>query len=874
MARHPRGHEERVVTGPPVDLLTRNESVSPSVEAAPAVPPTAPVQMAGFMGPIIKRLTRGADEITSQRAGPGQTQSLVGDIDAPLIGRIEQVAGETQPGRFVDDTGKPLPAAAININLSRLNTTEDIDRALVATGELFAGEIGGARRGFITNKMTEALASDMGLTVEQLLKRRKGEAFNAETATAARRLLASSAAQLIDLAKKAADDGGDRSLMAFRRAMVIHSAIQAQVSGLTAEAGRALQAFNIVAGSDREMIRNIQEMIQAGGGADVSRRMAKRLSDAAASGQLTRGMLNKVVRKGALSRTGNAFLEVWINALLSGPQTQAVNLLSNALVATWAIPVRLVASAIPGSGIRPGEAKAMLYGMFRGYADGLVLAGRVLRTGESTDVLGKIDLPQRKAISAEAFGMSGMPGQAIDLLGEFVRLSGRGLLAGDELFKAVGYRMELHARSSRVASSEGLEGKAMAVRMDEIMRNPPEDIRLAGIDASRYQTFTKELGAGGKKFQELVNAVPVLRLVTPFIRTPINIMKFVGEGTALAPLSSAVRAELAAGGPRRAVALAKISMGSMASGFAVLMASHGLLTGNGPSEPASRAVWLTTHQPNSIKIGDEWVAYGRLEPLGAFFGIAADLQMIMGSLDDEERQNFAVALTIAISKNVTSKTFLRGLSEAARVLDNPDRYGERFIQAFISTAVPSMVAQIARVQDPVLRDVRSMFDKVCSRIPGCSKTLPPRRNIWGEVIVLGGGIGPDIMSPLYTNDIKDNPVSDEILRLGLGVRMPSRQIDGVELTGDEYDEFSRLAGEQAFDQLTRLIANPSYKRLTDGPGGSKAVAIKQVLSLTRQVARAQIQTDPRFTDLTDRIGATAIGKARKLSPLGSGSRLP
>ena len=85
----------------------------------------------------------------------------------------------------------------------------------------------------------------------------------------------------------------------------------------------------------------------------------------------------------------------------------------------------------------------------------------------------------------------------------------------------------------------------------------------------------------------------------------------------------------------------------------------------------------------------------------------------MGDLGQADRDNLATALVIATSKNVTSKTFLRGLSEAAMVMGDPDRRGERYIRQLAGTAIPSIVAQIARVQDPVLRDVRSIYDKLC-----------------------------------------------------------------------------------------------------------------------------------------------------------------
>ena len=94
---------------------------------------------------------------------------------------------------------------------------------------------------------TAKLASDLGMTVDDLLERRRGEAFN-EEALAARQILASSGEQLVTLARKAATaDASPADVLAFRRALSVHTSIQAQVSGMTAEAGRALQAFKIMA---------------------------------------------------------------------------------------------------------------------------------------------------------------------------------------------------------------------------------------------------------------------------------------------------------------------------------------------------------------------------------------------------------------------------------------------------------------------------------------------------------------------------------------------------------------------------------------------------------------------------------------------------
>jgi hypothetical protein len=98
--------------------------------------------------------------------------------------------------------------------------------------------------------------------------------------------------------------------------------------------------------------------------------------------------------------------------------------------------------------------------------------------------------------------LSGGLGRAANYIGSAVRTPGRFLLAGDELFKAIGYRMELQSLAYRKAYNEGLEPEAFAKRVQEILDNPPANIRLASTDAARYQTFTNPLGNAGQSLQK------------------------------------------------------------------------------------------------------------------------------------------------------------------------------------------------------------------------------------------------------------------------------------------------------------------------------------------------------------------------------------
>src|SRR3546814_11553404 len=117
-----------------------------------------------------------------------------------------------------------------------LQSPHDHKRALPVT-ESRAGGLHAETRGRISHEETRALAGDLGMTADDLLRRRQGQALNAEQALAARQLVSKSGNELVTLAKRV-KGGSDEDLAAFRQAWVRPVAIQAQVSGMTAEADR------------------------------------------------------------------------------------------------------------------------------------------------------------------------------------------------------------------------------------------------------------------------------------------------------------------------------------------------------------------------------------------------------------------------------------------------------------------------------------------------------------------------------------------------------------------------------------------------------------------------------------------------------------
>jgi hypothetical protein len=800
------------------------------------------------------------EAIESDPEAAGQLQAIT-QTEQEFIPFREEMGRNSAQFEFKAGSTAADPEAAANINLNNIETPDDIKTFIDQVAEADAIDINAARREKITNVELPKLANDLGMTVDDLLARRQGEAFNAEQILAARKILVASGEHLIRLAKKAST-GGDMDLAMFRRAMAQHKAIQAQVSGMTAEAGRALQSFNIVAASSREQERAIKEALEASGGIEVNQRMAQMMSQLDDPTQV-----GKFVKDASKATKMDMLYEVWINGLLSSPTTHTVNALSNIMVAALTVGERRIASMF-GDAIQAGESTAQLKGMVDGARDGFRLAWHALKTGEPSDVMQKVEVDKHKAISSENLNIGGYPAVFANFLGNMVRIPGRLLTTSDEFFKAVGYRMELHAQAYRQAFNEGLRDEAAAKRVLEIINDPPENIRMAAVDASRYQTFTNslsdtkigfigEVGKLGEKARSGKRTGPYARVIIPFVRTPTNIMSYTFERTPLAFLSKSVREELSAGGARKQLALGKIAAGSMIMSVAADLALSGQITGAGPTDPQLRNIKRTTGwQPYSIKVGDKYYAYGRLDPVGALIGLAADMSEIMGQVDEATADQLATAAVLSIVQNMSSKTYMSGVTEFLDALDSSSTDPEannwklnRYLQRLAGSMVPATVANIERVMSPEMSATYGYIDRIKSRIPGYSDDLPPRRNIFGEPVVLEGGIGPDIMSPIYQSTDKKDPVADEIVRQQADVAMPRRAVNGVELTPQQYDRYILLysgeglegvKGVKLKDKLKETFASSQYRRATDGPEGNKVLVIKSIFTTYRDAAKAQL----------------------------------
>lgn len=770
----------------------------------------------------------GVDIPVSGKVGSAAADATRPEAKAEIAQEVlkpEKPVPVTDPNQIMPRAESTLVDKAGNIVLKNLGTPEDINTILRQTANENDG-FRAARRGVISDSEWVDLADAVGMSAEKLDKRKIGDAFNAEEILSLRRLLISSAAELRDLGGKAAT-GTDADILAYAEAKARHMMIQEHSSGVTAEAGRALRAFRSLEGmKEAEMLG---DFLRENTGQDLYqlRKEAKRVAELD-----TPEKLSKFIQDSKKPTYIQMAIEYWINALLSGPVTHVKNVLGNSIVALNAVSETALAAGIgkvlnSKEKVALGEVKGRLFGLTQGAVEGLKAAAAVIRSEDNITGAHQVEGARRPAI----------PGKT----GKVIRLPTRLLSAEDEIFKAIGYRQELNAQAYRTATKEGLEGQAFIDRVAGIVRDPSEEVMKAATKNAAYQTFTNPLGSLGRSVQTLSNAHPVAKFIIPFVRTPVNILKYAGERTPLGLLSEGIRDNLTGknGTIARDTQLARLAMGSTMGLAAFSLAAQGLMTGGGPSDPGEKAFLRTTGwQPYSVRIGETYYSYQWMDPFSTIMGSMADLaETIQQERTDEtgaKKESLAAMVLGSVSQNVLSKLSLRGVSDVMQAMTDPDRYGEKYIQNFTSGFVPNTLKQIATAMDPVQRETRTVLEAFKAKIPGLRTELLPKRDVWGEPIVSGGAAGPDILSPIYQSRLTGDPVNQMLLKAHMYPSRPERKIRGVELTDQQYDDYTRAAGRLTKMRLDALAQTPGFDQV---PVQARVEVIRKIVDSSRESAR-------------------------------------
>ncbi len=367
---------------------------------------------------------------------------------------------------------------------------------------------------------------------------------------------------------------------------------------------------------------------------------------------------------------------------------------------------------------------------------------------------------------------------------------------------------------------------------------------------------SKLVKAAGK-YNNLVNEVPLMRMITPFIRTPTNLLSFYLNRTAGAYIDLAkmgyrgsvkhmkaankeMADAVAKGGPTKADVLGRFATGNMLL-FGTGMAFHaGNITGGGPSDPARRRqLEATGWQPYSIRVGDEWLSYRRFDPFASFLGTVADFNEALAESDPEDQGTFDAmmgAIVNTAARNVTNKSYLTGMARISNVLSNPDRYGSAYVESTVASMMPfsSLAGQTIGASEHE-KEVRGVVDAIRTKYGLTSETdlaalgittrVEDRRNLFGEKVEKPGLLSP---FPIHYTEIKDDMVMEELAVLGRqnAFSPPSKISNAIDLTESRnsrgqsmYDRWLelhgtvRIGGRTLRQSMKDLIKSRRYQQL-------------------------------------------------------------
>lgn len=850
-----KGVVGKVLKGSAKEEKAAQEAVN-AAGAAPSAPPPQPPKPEAPKPP--KKTTAEIKKGVMERAVPS----------------VEERTARATADRIMkgpDAPAEPGRTEWRNFRSDKLATTEGVV-SLIDQVAKDAGGFQDARRGVRSWETTKEAGKQYG--VDELLGSKPGQAWNAEQLSAGREILLElggrieRAAPHITSGRASAED-----MLQFRQMLAQHAGVQQVLQGAVAEAGRALNIMRSVsAGGGRIRSQQVLETLDTLGGDAATRKLAEMVLDS--GGDLAK--VANVARKGWGAKSADIVNEVYINGLLSGPTTHVVNTVSNSITALMQVPERAVAGAmgkaLPGAEhAELGEAGAQLYGLLSGWRDAVSAFARTARTGEPSDAIAKLENANRKAVTSQNLGLSpeSNVGKAVDLFGEYyVRLPGRALMAEDEFFKTIGYRMELQAQAYRQAAKEGLSGPAFDQRIAELVANPTEDIHSAAEHAARYATFQETLAgdnwvqALGQSGLALTSKVPLLKLVIPFIRTPTNIAQYTLERTPLAPTLKTFREDVAAGGARRDLALARFTMGSTLAAVVATYTASGRITGNGPADPKLRSEMLASGwQPYSVLIGDKYVSYNRLDPVGAMIGAAADGMEVIRYADDEETTaGVAAAVSLGFANAMVNKTYLTGIGgviDGLRQADEGKMTAVKNVASKQAAAfVPAWVNFLRQNVDDTVREpsktdiLTQTIDQMKNRTPGLSSDLPPKLDLWGEPI------RPESapLSPVKVSTGKADPVLAELLSNRIAVTRPAKVVSvplgkdasaaidltAVDGTGWLLHDYRQAVGRIAKREMGALVSGKDWGNLSGGPDGEKAEVTRRVWMDARKQALDEI----------------------------------
>lgn len=708
---------------------------------------------------------------------------------------------------------------------------------------------GGNEDGVLTDSMLNQMARDLGETPDKIFAaftREDGFLPPPEYILAARQIMEESARNLKSISQRVVSgDDSSQTLLELANHQQFHFDLMNNYMGVRAQYGRGTRAMGVKM-EDHDTNQMMEIMGRVGSGMDL-REMAKQI----ATMDTVEG-INRITKaqKSIGKYTADKFFGYYVSSILSGITTQTINVIGTSMnlgmsVADRALAARLGTDVMNESDkVAIGEASAMSYAMLGSLNEARKIAWQVLKSGESYGGMSKLDFDEHAdELPSVRLGLQeGSFGQyLVDGLDYGLTFMTKNVMAStDAFYKVLAERAETSAQIFRQgaheANAHGQEaGKAL---MQNLYDDIPMSIQKEAKDTAEYVTFQTPLGEYGQKAQKFFG-MEGFRWFTPFIKTPVNVMKqgFL-DRTPLGFISQKIRDDISSGGARAQMAKARMLNGTILMSLATAAAMSGKLTGTADKDARSKGDRVAGEEPRSFVFDQEdgrkmYVSFDRLEPFSYFFGVAADIAKFYKDMDyekltdeDEDKlQRTIDSAILALAENTTNKAFFEGANNLMELLtaETKGKALENTVNNLINGIVPysGMRRNLAYANEGKVKDPDGVWEYIQANTPIASKSIRTKLDIFGDEI---DKKNPIPWSPRYgTND----PVKLELQRITDTIRQApipavSDKIKGVNLTKDEHQELVLLArknmkldGRTFYEAVSLFTMSADYQKMID-----------------------------------------------------------
>lgn len=433
----------------------------------------------------------------------------------------------------------------------------------------------------------------------------------------------------------------------------------------------------------------------------------------------------------------------------------------------------------------------------------------------------------------------------------------------DGMMRNFGFYGEVYSRAAEEAVSRGLTpgSKQFMDYLQDRVSNLTEKDTAAGNKTGAEVVFAGETGPLLGKVYKTLNEWKYLKAIVPFVGVPGKMLEAGSRLSPFAPLVKSWRDDVAAGGERAQRANAEAALGQIMWATTANMFRDEAITGYGPAEPDKRAVWLMTHQPYSIKIGDNWYNYGQaLQPIGPMLGMVADTMQLFDHMTPEEQRDIPKYAFLAFKNSIGNATMLQGASDFFSIFTDEGSM-MKFMRNFTVSNLPAagFLGNVAQGLDPYQREVNNIFDAIRSRIPFAREGLNAKIDALGNPVAEPDkltGVIPSKSVPVNTDKAATEAAR---LRIGVGkipdyIELPAgkdKNLGRVELTPAEKDTWAKNAGQMANAILQGSVNAPDWDTL---PDQTQRIIMKAAFDRAREYGRKTMMSPERLQTEFSRIG--------------------